>query len=126
MADWIEYRKALRDHVKVRRLAGALSIPYAHALGLVSCLWLWAIDNASDGNLNPFSDEELAYAAKWDGAVNGFRTHLTEIRWLDPDGRLHDWEKHGTRLLREAKTRTAVWRRRQQHRKKKIAARTAT
>ena len=105
MADWIEYRKALRDHVKVHRLAKLMEIPYPYALGLVSCLWLWAVDNATHGDLSSFTDEEIAYAAKLDGPVNGFRKHLMAVRFLDSSGRLHDWDKHGTRVLRTANER---------------------
>ena len=125
---WIEYHTALRDHWKISRLADKLKTPYTEALGLVSCLWLWAAENAQDGHLKQFTDEEVARAARWTGAVNGFRQYLIDCELVDQDGRLHQWERYGNRLLRESKERTEQWRKSQKikNKKTKRVAHTAT
>ena len=102
---WIEYHTALRDHWKISRLADKLKTHYTEALGLVSCLWLWAAENAQDGHLKQFTDEEVARAARWTGAVNGFRQYLLDCELVDPDGRLHRWESYGLRMLLSARER---------------------
>lgn len=110
---WIEYHTALRDFWKIKRLAAILSVPYPHALGLVSCLWTWAAENKPDGNLKKFSDEELAEASKWDGQTNGFVGHLKACELLDADGGLHDWQQHGIRMLLNSRERQQAYRERE-------------
>ena len=110
---WIEYHTTLRDFWKIKRLARLLHIPYAYALGLVSCLWTWAAENKPDGNLSKFQDAEIAEAATWEGPVNGFVGYLTTCELLDPDGRLHDWNQHGLRIILESRRRQQAYRDRQ-------------
>jgi hypothetical protein len=107
---WIEYHTNLWEFWKVKRLALKLSIPYAHALGLVSCLWVWTATNKADGNLTKFSDAEIADAARWGGEVNGFVGYLKECELLDADGKLHDWDKHGLRVILESRRRQQEYR----------------
>ena len=106
---WIEYHLTLREFWKVQRLADLLQIPYAHALGLVSCLWVWTAANQGDGNLARFNDQEIARAARWEGTVNGFRGYLVQSELLDKDGKLHQWDRYGTRVLTQARMRKAEW-----------------
>ena len=40
---WIEVHQSLRGHKKLKC--------EAHAIGYLVCLWMWALDNAPDGNL---------------------------------------------------------------------------
>lgn len=108
---WIEFHEQLRDHYKVQRLSKLLKIPYTQALGHLACLWTWAAGNARDGNLKKLTDDEIAYAAKWDGQVNGFVGHLIASGFLEKDRTIHDWTKHGVRFLEQAKSRTAQWKR---------------
>ena len=107
---WIEYHAKLRDFWKVKRLSDRLQIPYAHALGLVSCLWTWAADNKPDGKLDKFTDSELAEAAKWTGEINGFVRYQKECELMDADGRIHDWEQHGIRVLEESRRKQQAYR----------------
>ena len=107
---WIEYHLTLREFWKVQRLADLLQIPYAHALGLVSCLWVWAAANQGDGNLARFSDQEIARAARWEGSVNGFRGYLVQSELLDKDGKVHRWDRYGTRVLGESRRKQQEYR----------------
>ena len=119
---WIEYHQDLWNLWKIERLAAKLGVTYAHALGLISCLWTWAISNARDGSLKDFTDDEIASACRWTGNHAGnIRKLLIECELVDGDtGRIHDWESHGLRLLNRARERTREWRE-----KKKKSARTA-
>mgnify|MGYP001612916451 CR=1 FL=1 len=102
---WIEYHEQLRDHWKVHRLSNQLKIPYAHALGLLSCLWTWAVSNARDGDLGRFREEEISRAATWSGSAKEFLTSLIETGWLDEGNLIHDWDLYGVRLLENLKKR---------------------
>lgn len=108
---WIEYHDALRDFWKIERLAHILQVPYAHALGLLSCLWLWAVKNARDGKLKHFTDLEVAKAARWEGNAEGFKEHLRICKLIDRGtDRLHDWSEYGTRMLEESRRKQREYR----------------
>ena len=119
---WIEYHEALWDFWKVKRLALRLEISYPHALGLLSCLWLWAVRNAKTGVLKKFGNDELAAGARWSGTSQNdgvglfTKALLIECELLDQrTEKLHDWDLHGTRLLDAARQRV------KKHRGKKDA-----
>ena len=107
---WIEFHEQLRDHYKVHRFAKLLKVPYAQALGHLACLWTWAAGTARDGHLKRFTDDEIAYAARWEGQSNGFVTHLVEAELLDKDHSIHDWNQYGIKALESARKRQAKWR----------------
>ena len=113
---WIEFHTGLWNHWKVNRLAKKLDISYPHALGLVSCLWTWAVDNAENGNLSHFTDEEIAKGCRWIGEASGFFSYLIECQLVDENKRIHDWDKHGIRILKEARRRKAESRERSRER----------
>lgn len=96
---WIEFHTRLRDHWKIDRLKDALKIPYAHALGLVGCLWTWAAENAQNGNLSKFADSEICRATRYEGQPDGFKDILIKCELLDKNGYIHDWKAHGLKLL---------------------------
>ena len=103
---WIEYHDTLWDFWKIQRLSLKLHVSYAHALGVVSCLWLWAVRNARDGTLKRFTDQELAEAARWDGKPRFTKALLIECGLLDRGThKLHEWEQYGTRLLDASRAR---------------------
>ncbi len=52
---------------KTLRLKRILRIKTAQAVGHVCMLWLWALDNAQDGDLTRFSAGEIAEVSGWCG-----------------------------------------------------------
>jgi hypothetical protein len=106
---WIEYHTQLRDHWKIQRLADKLQCKYPEALGIVSCLWLWAADNASNGNLSRFTDEELCKASRCDVKIP-FSAALKECELLTSKGKIHDWSKHGLKYLISIRNRVKKYR----------------
>jgi len=107
---WIEYHDGLLHHHKVRKLAKHLGLVYPHALGHLSCLWLWAVTNARSGDLTKFEDDELSEGAKWTGDPGVFVGGLTTAELLDANRHLHDWNDHGTRMLDQSRERMRVLR----------------
>ena len=112
MASWIEFHTSLRDHWKIDRLKDALNIPYAHALGLIGCVWTWAATQAQNGDLSRFTDAEISRAARWEGRWDGFKNVLKSCGLLDDKEKINDWHKHGIRILKSSRKRQ------EEHRKK--------
>ena len=98
---WIESHQTLGTHLKLRRLARALGISRAQAIGHLHYLWWWAVDNAPTGDLSTLTAAEIAEVAEWADSEDVFVAALRQCRWLDPDGFLHDWEDYAGRLIAE-------------------------
>ena len=60
---FIELHDSLREHRKSYMLAAELKIEKAHAIGLLACLWMWASQNAEDGDLTAFPVPAIEAAA---------------------------------------------------------------
>ena len=97
---WIQVYSNLPQHPKVIRLADALGLtsaavrPDAVAVGMLVSLWTWAAQNAPDGDLSRVSPRAVAEACSWRRAPQKLLDALTQTGFLDPDGRLHDWDVH--------------------------------
>lgn len=103
---WIELHQTLPSHRKTLRLRRLLQIRTPQAVGHLCMLWLWALDNAPDGDLTGFGADELAEVAGWTGRDPGrFVRALAEAGFLDagPEGALvlHDWSDYAGRLMEQ-------------------------
>lgn len=121
MAHWIEFHVALRDHIKVDRLAKKLGCNYSQALGHLACLWCWTAINSPDGNLKDFSDEELCKGARIEQDLNIKRT-LIELQLMDRSNKIHDWDEHGIRYLESKRKNMQICRKRWHHRFQSVAS----
>jgi len=109
MAVWIELHQTLPGHKKLGWLAEALHVERMQAMGHLTTLWLWAIDQAEDGDLTDFTVADIAEAARWKKKPQTFVAALEHARFIDvSDGRrvLHDWMDYaGTLMARREKDR---------------------
>lgn len=96
---WIESHQSLGGHIKLRRLARALNIPKAQAIGHLHYLWWWALDGAPDGDITTLSNDEIAELADWTGDSDVFVTALTDCGWIEKDRKIHDWNEYAGKLL---------------------------
>lgn len=106
---WIEFHQSLVNHPKTKRAARLLGIPQPHMIGLLGCLWLWALEYAQDGDLTGFTPAEIAEEAKWSGNPDEFLQALllcgTEggpgFCEQTNGGRLviHDWYEYAGKLI---------------------------
>ena len=80
---------------KLYSLKSALRIDTAKAVGTLALLWLWAIDNAPDGDLSPFGADEIAEAGGYTGKdPHAFVDALVGAGFVDDDGTslmIHEW-----------------------------------
>lgn len=91
---WLEVRTKLRHHHKLISTALTLTMPEAHVLGHLVCLWLGALEYAEDGDLWRGNEEAsirfIGILAGKDGDVQAFVRILRAERWLD-EWLIHDW-----------------------------------
>lgn len=122
MIPWIQVYSNLRTHPKTYRLAELLRLKNNYeAVGLVVCLWLWASNNAPNGDLVQYPPSAIAEGIGWRKSPKSLVDGLQEAGWLDKDPlRVHDWEEYAVLLMeslerQKQKTRERV----QKHRKER-------
>lgn len=90
-------------------------------------LWLWAAQNATDGDLSGCSDRGIAEAAEYRRKPETFVAALMETGWLNADRKLHDWDEYATLLMDcEERQREQTRSRVQKHRERKKAQKSGT
>ena len=110
MIPWIQVYSNLLRHPKTTNLADELGLTSSHAspnsvaVGMLVSLWLWAAQNATDGDLSKCSDRAIAEAAEYKKKPAVLVAALTKTRWLDENRCLHDWEEYAA-LLHDVETR---------------------
>lgn len=128
MIPWIQVYSNLIRHPKVTKLADKLNLTSKDAganviaAGMLVSLWLWAAQNATDGDLSECSDRAIAEAAEYKKKPSLFVEALIYAKLLDEDRKLHDWDEYATLLIdcedqQKEKTRKRV----ERHRAKKKA-----
>lgn len=118
---WMELHQSLPQNKKTLRLKRLLKIRTPQAVGHLCMLWLWAIDNAPDGDLTPFEPSELAEVCGYEGENPAqFVAALQESGFLDADGCIHDWQSYTGRLLEQRELQREQARLRQQKRREKL------
>lgn len=124
---WIELHQNLPAHRKVKKLKRLLKIKTPQAVGHLAMLWLWAVDNATDGDLSALDPEDIAEACEWPKDAEQFVQALTEAGFIDLDAKLHDWSDYAGMLLdRRENQREQNRKRQQRYRNKRKAESNAT
>lgn len=96
------------SHYKIEFLAEELGIESVYALGHMTALWVYALNNRPDGDLDGWGDKEIAFAAKWKGDPAKFVQSCMNVGLLDVDRKLHNFLRRAG-SHREAQ-RMAKWR----------------
>lgn len=124
MMAWIELHDTLPQNKKIVRLKRNLKIKTAQAVGHVCLLWLWAVNNAEDGNLRDLDSADIAEIADWQKGADTFVQALCEVGFLDKseDGTLaiHDWPSYAGRLMEQREITREQQKARQQKRRQKL------
>lgn len=79
---------------KLRKLIRQLGPGAAWSL---ICLWAYAAEHRTDGDLAGMADDDIELAADWTGEPGEFVGALVALRWLDGEAgarQLHDWAVH--------------------------------
>jgi hypothetical protein len=117
---WIELHQDVCTHRKTIALADVLDLPEYAAVGLVSCLWLWAVDNA-DTNTGaiPVTARQLARAIRFDGDPQKLAEALISAGFLaviEGGFTIPNWDRYIGKLLDQ---RAANAERQRRHREAK-------
>lgn len=132
MIPWIQVYSNLIRHPKVTKLADKLNLTSKDAganviaAGMLVSLWLWAAQNATDGDLSECTDRAIAEAAEYKKKPALFVEALIYAKLLDEDRKLHDWDEYATLLIDyENQQREKTRKRVEKHRANKKALQNA-
>ncbi|HBL84285.1 MAG: hypothetical protein A2Y17_07480 [Clostridiales bacterium GWF2_38_85] len=101
---WIELHQTLPQNKKILRLMSLLRIDSPQAVGHLCMLWLWALDNAQDGDLSQFLNSELAFVSGWRKKPDDFVNSLISAGFLEEDKKIHDWYDYAGKLIDKRKS----------------------
>lgn len=118
---WIELHQNLPTNKKTLRLKKILKIKTPQAVGHLCMLWLWALDNAQNGNISEFEAGEIAEIVAYPGDADKFMEALKSSGFVDEDGHIHDWDDYAGKLIEQREVRKEQARIRQQNRRKKLS-----
>lgn len=111
---WIEVHQSLPGHYKIDDLKEMLGIKTtAQAVGHMVMLWLWAVDNAPDGDISHISPRSIARSAGWAGKPDQFVEALKTAGFLNSDMSIHDWSSYAGMLINKRANKRASNRDRQ-------------
>ncbi|MBR4290697.1 MAG: hypothetical protein IKT52_08670 [Oscillospiraceae bacterium] len=100
---WIELHQGLREHRKLFACADELKVSRIQMIGILTSLWLWALDNAQNGSLEGISNRTIARVCDWpEKKADALIDALVRTRWLDKHGEcvhIHDWADYAGKLM---------------------------
>lgn len=111
---WLKLYQTLPKNKKTIRLKRLLKIKTPQAIGHLCLLWLWALDNAEDGDLSCFSDEEIAEVCEFSKNSENFVKSLIESEFLTSDKKIHNWDEYAGKLIADRESKREQDRVRQQ------------
>lgn len=100
---WIELHQTLPQNKKTLRFKNILNIKTPQAVGHLCMLWLWALDNAQDGDLSSFTNKEIAEVSGYDKKVDEFIEALHTAGFIDENKCIHDWFNYAGKLIDKRK-----------------------
>lgn len=121
---WLKIYQSIRQHRKILDAADALEIAPPYMIGLLTSFWLWALDNAPDGNVSEISARNIARAAQWDGDADELLQAFISAGLLDQGDEdpatltIHDWEEYAGTLIQQREAEKERSRRRRAAAKK--------
>ena len=106
---WIELHQSLPQHRKLLALRDALGVRTPAAIGHMCLLWLWALDNAPDGDLSALPAKQLAEICQFNvRRADALAAALRTSGFVDFDGQLHDWSDYTGRRPAGSQPRAAA------------------
>lgn len=99
---WMEFHSSLPSHRKVWTFADVLGVDRITAIGHITCLWLWALEQAQDGDLSEFPYSAISHACGYKKKPSHFIDSLATadlVEWRDSKLILHDWDLYTAPLM---------------------------
>lgn len=102
-------KRGTPEHPKAKRLARALKINRAWAIGILEALWHWAGKYAPQGDIGRFADDDISDAVYWEKQPNTLIDALIDCGWLERDDTyrliIHDWHDHADDAVKKCLSR---------------------
>lgn len=104
---WLKIYQSIREHRKILDAADALKVEPPYMIGLLTSFWLWALDNAPNGDVTDISARNIARAAQWNGDADELLQAFISAGLLDQSEedqtvlQIHDWEEYAGTLIQE-------------------------
>ena len=115
---WIESHQELFNHPKTKRLMRSLGISLVEAIGHLHIFWWWALEYAEDGDVSPFSPQDIADAAMWNKDASStfsmperdasqtytFYEAMLDSGFFEKKGErilIHDWMEYAGKLVKK-------------------------
>lgn len=94
---YIQVYNSLLGHRKLLQLTRTLKCSHAEGIGRLVVFWCWVMENAMNGDLSTWSDEDLIF-----NIGRGFNQKtldaLRACGFIDEDNTVHDWYETGGKL----------------------------
>lgn len=105
-------KRGTPEHPKMKRLARALDINRAWAVGLLESLWHWASKFSPQGDIGKHDDIDIADGCFWNGEPSKLISSLISCGWIDEDNHhrllIHDWHHHCDESVRKLLNRSKL------------------
>lgn len=92
--------------LKYKKLKRRLSLCEWQVNGVLETIWKATRDNAPEGDIGRFTNEDIAALIEWEGDPDILVEALVDTGWLDPDEEyrliVHDWSDHVPNYLKGA------------------------
>ena len=100
---WIQLDQSLKTDKRTLKLQRLLSISSTYAMGVVSALWLWALDQAPDGDISDIEGDDIAvicdYPANADDSLLNALISSGFILACDSKRIIDGWDELTGRLM---------------------------
>ena len=105
-------KRGTPEHPKVFDLAEKLSIPRAHAVGILELLWHFTAKYTPQGDIGKYPNTAIAKACLWTKDAAKFVQALLTCGWLEQSDEyrllVHDWHDHADDLTRKVLNRARL------------------
>jgi hypothetical protein len=98
---WIESHEDIWEHHKIIRLCSAVNQPDYAVVGRLHSMWHFVLRNAwRTSNLEPWGDDGIERASRWDGEKGAWVKALRDCGFLD-GYIVHGWQEKAGRLVED-------------------------
>lgn len=114
---WIQVEQTLPTDKKTLKLKRALNISAPYAMGIITTLWLWCIDNAPDGDITDLDGDDLADICDYPDSGEKFLNALINSGFVINNGEqtvIANWYERVGQLMDKRESQKEKARERQQ------------
>ena len=103
MNTWLQIESSLPDHRKTINFASILKVNRVQAVGMLVCIWLWALNNRIDGRLKLSDAALMARQCDYKGKPDKLFQTMVMVGLLDDldngEYEIHDWYERTQYLI---------------------------